>query len=568
MTSTPTIMLLSPDKCLQHRIQQLFSDAVSRCDWQVLAGAGDVSMETLLAELVPDVLMIDMSATASAWYDSYRRRYPERHTPMLVLTEGDGVPDWCDVETGLVFAVSKSALTAGLLNQLVQLLLQTAQLKRERHTQMHQLLQQANTDQLTRLRSRSAFELAVRRGIDALRRQQDRAMLAVMMLDLDDFKSINAAVGYALGDELLKRAAARIESVLPPLTVLARSGGDEFAILQQGVDDPKRAGELAMQLSQCFERPFRIGAKEVSVAVSIGVACYPVSGENSMELISHADVAMFNAKKTRGNSWQFYSDAISKIFYSDMRLEGAMHLALERDEFFLLYQPQYDLQSETIVGAEVLLRWHRPEVGVVSPIDFIPLAEASGMIHALGFWLIEHAFQAIQQLRELGGICKLGINVSAKQLDSATFCQQVKGLMQQYSIGVDQFSFELTESALMLSDQVEANLLQLADMGVQFAVDDFGTGYSALSYLRRLPIDTIKIDRSFILDLVANNDDQTLVRSLIALAENLGLHVVAEGVETAEQLALLKQYNCDTVQGFYYSRPLLLRDLSALISQS
>lgn len=569
MTASVSILIISPEPQLRDDIQNSLSRNESPAGWTVMVGEDDASVETIIAEQPPHGLVLAAMPETLAWIERYRNRYPGRHTAIMVVTDDNELAQavlQLDIATIVFYPANQVSMLH--MTQCCRHLLTTAQLVRDSALQMRQLLNQVNTDLLTGLHSRSSFDFELKRTVDHCQQGSAQQLFAVLLIDLDDFKEVNATLGHVIGDMLIKEAAERIKYVLSEKDFLARSGGDEFAILIPELQATQVAGHKAQEIVALFEKPFSIKGNEVKISVSVGVVCYPAAGESAADLMSHVDIAMYRAKKDAGNGWQYFTESINKEFYSDLRLESAMRLAIENDELFLLFQPQYDVDSQKIVAAEVLLRWQRPGVGIVNPADFIPLAEASGMIHVMGYWLIERVFKIIVEYGNKGLSCKLGVNVSAKQLEAEDFANQVLAMMERYQVTSKQFSFELTESALMLSSVVENNLFQLASAGIEFAVDDFGTGYSALNYLQRLPINAIKIDRSFVMDLMNNVNDQALVTSLLALAKNLNLTVIAEGVETIDQFYFLHAQGCDIVQGFYFSRPLLLEDFLVLTTQS
>ncbi|MDF1795125.1 MAG: bifunctional diguanylate cyclase/phosphodiesterase [Coxiellaceae bacterium] len=572
MARHPVILIVAQSEQACAAVRQLLGDLPDGLDWQLLLGVDDASTQALIDEIKPSCIVLAYALnerSAVDWIADFNHAYPERFTPMVVITDSEqqaeAIASLGHQPSAFFPRQSSSTLH---LKQTITNCIETAQLMADTAHQSYQLAHQLNTDFLTELHSRVAFEYELNRLVDHYEKSHDDAIFAVLLIDLDDFKEVNGTLGHVAGDQLIQQVAERINGAMRENDFLSRPGGDEFTIIMAELPSNQVAGHKAEELASLFDAPFYIDDHEVRITVSIGVVCYPIAGTSLAELMSHVDIAMYRAKKEGGNGWRYYTESVNKAFYADLRLENAMRLAIQNDELFLLYQPQYRLKDRVLVGAEVLMRWDRPDVGIVSPVEFIPLAEQSGMIHAVGHWLIESVFQKIVSAELVKNPCKLVINLSAKQLEAEGFAQAVKEMMDKYKVTPKQFSFELTESALMMGALIEKNLFMLADYGIQFAIDDFGTGYSSLSYLRKLPVDTIKIDRSFITDVTTNINDARLVKSILSMAANLQLKVIAEGIETEDQMEFLHKNHCDIVQGYYCSRPLMIEDFAALLSSS
>ncbi|MDF1654227.1 MAG: bifunctional diguanylate cyclase/phosphodiesterase [Coxiellaceae bacterium] len=565
------IFILAQSESECSAIRQLLGKVPESMGWHLMVGVDDASTQVLIEEIKPTCILMGFTLVeqnAVDWVANFNHTYPDRFTPMVVITDteqqAEAIASLGHQPSAFFPRDSRNTLH---LRQTVKHMIENSQLMADSAHQTHQLTYQLNTDFLTELHSRAAFEYELHRLLEHCEKSKEEHIFAVLLVDLDDFKEVNGTLGHVAGDQLIQQAGKRIASLMRENDFLSRPGGDEFVIIMTELSSTQDAGHKAEELAVLFEKPFHIKDQEVRITVSIGVVCYPIAGTSLAELMSHVDIAMYRAKKEGGNGWRYYTESVNKAFYADLRLENAMRLAIQNDELFLLYQPQYRLADRQLVGAEVLMRWDRPGVGIVSPADFIPLAEQSGMIHAMGHWLIETVFQKIVSAEFVNSACKLVINLSAKQLEAEGFALVVKDLMDKYALTAEQFSFELTESALMLGSLIEKNLFMLADYGIKFAIDDFGTGYSSLSYLRKLPVDTIKIDRSFITDVTTNINDARLVKSILAMAANMQLKVIAEGIETEEQTTFLQQNHCDIVQGYYFSRPLSAEDFIALVSQ-
>jgi len=388
----------------------------------------------------------------------------------------------------------------------------------------------------------------------------------VMLLDLDRFKYVNDSMGHKAGDVLLMTIAARLRSTLRDTDTVARLSGDEFVILLTEHDDETLQPEVVQRLMDAVAQPVMLGSKEFFVTCSIGVAVCPNDGAVADGLIEHADIAMYRAKELGRNNFQFYTPAMNAQALERVRIETALRGALERDEFVLHYQPQVDLQSGAVVGMEALLRWQHPELGMVAPDRFVPVAEETGLIVAIGAWVMRTACADNKRWQHLGlGMLRVAVNLSARQFGSPKLVADIAAVLADTGLAADYLEIELTES-LFMSDVSEAveTLHAMKSLGVSLSIDDFGTGYSSLSYLSRFPIDVLKIDRSFVSDIGKeggkhsgkDGGDAPIVASIIALAHNLQLSVIAEGVETAEQLAYLRRHGCDEMQGYYFSRPL------------
>jgi diguanylate cyclase (GGDEF)-like protein/PAS domain S-box-containing protein len=422
----------------------------------------------------------------------------------------------------------------------------------------------ANNDPLTGLPNRTLLADRVNQAIRVAERSKEP--FALMFLDLDRFKHINDTLGHAAGDKLLKEIGARlVASVRLPDTV-ARIGGDEFMLL---LPDTSASGAsvVAEKLLANVVKPVAIDRHELAVTPSIGIAMYPDDGCEFTVLSKHADIAMYRAKSGGRNTFSFYTREMHERSSRLLKMEALLRQAIARDEMRLHYQPQIDLRSGECVGVEALLRWTNPELGSVPPAEFIPMAEETGLILSIGQWVIRTATRQARAWLDAGLPMKLmAVNVSSVQLNRPEFAQTVVECLQQAELPAQHLELELTETvAFSNADTALAMLERLRACGVRISIDDFGTGYSSLSYLKRIHIDKLKIDRSFIHDLGKNGGDETLVEAMIHMGRSLKLTVVAEGVETHEQLECLRVRGCDEVQGYYFSKPLPAADLEAWI---
>ncbi len=417
-------------------------------------------------------------------------------------------------------------------------------------------------DDLTGLMNRNAFT----DNLEMLIRERPQHPFTVLFIDLDRFKHINDSQGHEVGDHVLMHVADCISSSLRasdqvavahdgPLS--ARVGGDEFLAVLPGVAEPELVSQIANRLLKAITKPITVRGASITCSVSLGAAIYPEHGEEVEDVIKHADLAMFDAKRQGGNRLCIYNTDLGERTYRKLAIEARLTGALEREELYTVYQPKLDLGSERVVGAEALLRW-RSGGKLVSPAEFIPVAEESGLIVEIGDFVLDQACRDIASWAETGfELPNVAVNVSLLQLQKPDYVDKFVSTVQRYGLSFDRVSVEVTESVMLNeSAPVISKIDQLRSMGVKIALDDFGTGYSSLNYLRNLPVDVLKIDRGFILDLANDTKQQGIVSAIVELAKQLGLHVVAEGVEDAEQIELLRNFECDDAQGFFYSPPL------------
>ncbi|MEH6566161.1 MAG: EAL domain-containing protein [Halopseudomonas sp.] len=418
------------------------------------------------------------------------------------------------------------------------------------------LLHMAQHDHLTGLPNRSMLQEQLSRILaDAGRRQRG---VAVLCCGLDDFKEINEQFSYQSGDSLLVTVADRLRANSGRLGSLARLGGDQFALVQTGVGEPYEAAELAQTILDDLGRPFDLGEHTVSLRATIGITLFPDDGDNAEKLLQKAEQTMMLAKARSRNRYQFYIASLDSEMRVRRELDKELRGALERNEFHLTYQPQVSYETHEVVGVEALLRWQHPERGLVPPDLFIPLAEQNGIIISIGEWVLDQACKQLRAWHDQGfdGL-RMAVNLSTVQLHHSELSRVVTNLMQRYQLPAHCLEMEVTETGLMEDIAAAASHLNsLKKAGVLIAIDDFGTGYSSLSYLRGLPLDKIKIDKSFVQDVLVDEDDATIVRAIIQLGRSLNMEVIAEGVESAEQEAYVIAQGCNEGQGYYYSRPL------------
>lgn len=410
-------------------------------------------------------------------------------------------------------------------------------------------------DPLTSLPNR--MELTSRVNYTLTNSQRNHDSFAILFLDLDHFKGINDSLGHNIGDELLIEVSKRIKSVLRKSDTASRTGGDEFVLLLP-FTDALGVPNVAQNLLKVITQPYHIRDHELTVTASIGIALYPLDGLDFQTLSKNADSAMYSAKNEGRNCYQFFTNALQEYAQRHMQLLNALHHALERNELEVHYQPQISLHDGHIIGAEALLRWNHPALGSVSPVEFIPIAEESGLILPIGEWVLCTAIQEAKRWQEKAlPLFLIAVNVSAVQFRHANFPTLVTKILEKAHFSSEYLEIELTEGVAMHDPHAAINIIQnLHKRGIKIAIDDFGTGYSSLSYLKKFNIAKLKIDKSFVNDITTDPDDKAIVGAIIQMAHSLGIKVIAEGVETHEQLHYLGEEQCDEIQGYYYSKPL------------
>ena len=437
-----------------------------------------------------------------------------------------------------------------------------------RHEAENSLLRMAQYDFLTGLPNRQQLQQQLDKILVDAGRLQRR--VAVICVGLDDFKGINEQFSYQTGDQLLLALADRLRSHSGRLGALARLGGDQFALVQADIEQPYEAAELAQNILDDLEAPFALGDQEIRLRATIGITLFPEDGDSTEKLLQKAEQTMTLAKSRSRNRYQFYIASVDSEMRRRRELEKDLREALPRDQLYLVYQPQISYRDHRVVGVEALIRWQHPEHGLVPPDLFIPLAEQNGTIIAIGEWVLDQACRQLREWHDQGFIdLRMAVNLSTVQLHHSELPRVVNNLLQIYRLPPRSLELEVTETGLMEDISTAAqHLLSLRRSGALIAIDDFGTGYSSLSYLKSLPLDKIKIDKSFVQDLIEDDDDATIVRAIIQLGKSLGMQVIAEGVETVAQEAYIISEGCHEGQGYLYSKPLPARELLAYLKQS
>lgn len=486
-----------------------------------------------------------------------------RPGPAYHATEAENWFAWVTVITGLVSVTLLGAfllIISGHTRRTQHLVEQRTQELAQSNTHLEQL---AHFDPLTGLANRPQWMVQAHATLEATR--HDGSALGVVFLDLDHFKNINDSLGHSQGDLLLKTVADRMRNCLRPRDVLARMSGDEFVILLPRLKSRAGAEVAAHKILNALSPPIVLGQQEITVSASLGLAFYPTDGADIETLLRHADTAMYSVKANGRNGWRHFSSDMNEHLSQRLQIESGLRRALQPGarELILEYQPQVDTLTGTVVGVEALLRWRPPGQGPISPDQFIPVAEDSGLIEPLSQWVLHEACRQLQCWQAQAGThpelarLKMAVNISAMEFNRANFMTQLRGVIEHSGIVATQLELEITESLLIqVQPSLQERLQEITSMGLSLALDDFGTGYSSLGYLKRLPLSKLKIDKSFITDVPGNAEDEAIIRATLSMAHDLGLQVVAEGVETRAQRDFLLQHQCDTLQGWLYSRAL------------
>lgn len=467
--------------------------------------------------------------------------------------KGKSYPLWLTINT---VKDSKNKL----INYIV-MLTDVSEIKRSQEELEHV----ATHDSLTNLPNRILFNDRLQQAVN--RSKRSRNIGALFFLDLDRFKNINDNLGHQVGDELLIQVSKRLLKISRSADTLARLGGDEFTLVVEGLESTEESALIAEKILAQFSEPFKLGGYNLEISASIGISVFPRDTEDPVEIVKHADTAMYSAKELGRNTYQFYTQDLTSNAFEYFAIEIALRKALEYNEFFLLYQPQYSLLSNEIIGVEALIRWQHPDMGIVSPAKFIPIAESTGQIQAIGEWVIKEACRQSAYWQKQGiSDLTVSINLSRKQLVIPTLDEQVKSILTEEGVSGEQIEFEITESSILDNqDIVYNNLKQFKKMGITMAIDDFGTGYSSLVNLKQFPLSRLKIDQSFVRDVTKDKNDEAIIRATIALGKSLQLKIIAEGVEKEEQRDFLIKEGCDQVQGFLFSEPLLPEAITDLM---
>jgi diguanylate cyclase (GGDEF)-like protein len=487
--------------------------------------------------------------------------------PIILLTgEGNHETDLKAMKAGAADYLVKGEISAPLLERSIRYAI-------ERKRTEERIYHMAFYDSLTNLPNRILFQDRLRLAIANAERYKH--MSAVLFLDIDNFKRINDTFGHFLGDRLLKEVAGRLSSIMRKCDsvtrdapdLFARLGGDEFTVLLNVINDLEDAARVATRIKETISMPFNLDGYEIFITSSIGIAIYPLDGEEIDSLLKNADAAMYHAKGHGKNNYQYYKQDMNATALERLTLENDLRKALERKEFLLYYQPLVDVHTGVITGLEALIRWQHPERGIVAPSEFIPLAEETGLILPISKWVLNTACEQSKTWQAKGHKpIPVAVNLSSQQFEQKDFIKTLSGILNDSGVRPRDLILEITESTILQNTKTAfASLHALTEMGLLLVIDDFGTGYSSLGYLKRFPIHAIKIDRSFVKEISTGSDNAAIAVAIISMAHSLRLKVVAEGVESEEQLAFLCSQRCDEAQGYLFSHPLPPGEISKLL---
>ena len=549
------LLLIDHDAESYQRLGQLLS-AIPGHNY-VLTWCSDPAhaLEALLSNL-HDVAILDYHADQARSHEVLKKAVNQGcRIPVLVMTH--------DMD----HRVDREAIRCGAADYLVQHTLNSDHLKRALRYAMDRkgaelkLARLAHYDPLTNVPNRILFGDRLQRAID--RASRGTQHLALLFIDLDGFKQVNDAYGHEAGDTLIRSVAERLCASVRRSDSVARIGGDEFTVILEDTSSSSDVVQVARKIINAVSRPVTVGNHQAFVGCSIGIAAYPEAGDDAESLLKHADMAMYQAKRVRGSAYRFFTDKMNVEAMNEMYLKADLRRGLRRNEFELYYQPRIELSTGKTVGLEALVRWNHPSKGIVMPGEFVPVAEESGLIVPLGYWIIHQACEDLQRLENTGfSSVRIAVNLSFRQFQDEKFVQTVSNILEKTDVDGSKVEFELTETTVMSNfEETRASMEELTARGPQFSLDDFGTGYSSFSHLQRLPIAAVKIDRSFIRNVLHLEEDATIVRAMIDLAHNLKLRVIAEGAETMAQVGFLRDHDCDQVQGFVYSQALQFESL-------
>ncbi len=558
----------------------LMEETLSSDNLNVLTAKNGVEALQAYLKHEPSIVLLDVQMPMLNGFEvcAEIRKHPKgKDTPILMVT---GADDILSIESAYKHGATDflpKPIRWPIVAHRVRYMLkgsETFNSLKESEMKMRQL---AYFDSLTGLPNRQKFDESLEESIWFAAKEQKS--VCIMYIDLDNFKRINDTLGHEFGDRVLKKIGEKISKFLKTDTVViealnntaqaevSRLGGDEFMILLNNMPNKNDVKAIAKSLVSCISELVSLDGYEVALTPSIGIAMFPKDGKSVTELKKHADVAMYHAKSMGRSGYRFYSESLNENAMKFLKIEGCLRNALANNEFTLHFQPQVCLKTNEIISVEALLRWTSPEIGVVKPSDFIPIAEDSGLINDIGEWVMRGACQQAKKWADAGiENFRVSVNLSSIQFKRASLLTMIKNALHDNDLPAELLEVEITESAIMNDiDQNIVRLNQIRDMGVAISIDDFGTGYSSLSYLKKFPIHTLKIDRAFIINIDTDADDAAIVEAIIALASTLKLNVVAEGVETKEQLKVLTKFNCDVIQGFYFSKAVSAEDITALM---
>ncbi len=558
----PAILIIDDDEQVRNLLKEILGDG-NDC---ALAGSAEDALALLSTESF-NLVISDINMGGISGLELVPRVLEKTPDTVVVMISGQQTIDYAieSMRAGAFDYITKP-LDIRQIHAAVRRALEHHELLREkrRHENHLEDLVKERTaevehlayyDRLTDLPNRVLFADRCAQALAIAQRNQHQ--VGVLLVSLDRFEKINDTLGHDAGDVVLTEAAARLRNCVGKGDTAARSDGDEFALLLTQVSEAGDLADISLSITEAFKPPFQLGRQEVYVTVSIGIGVFPLNGADHSTILRNAGAALYRAKKQGGNNCQFYAADMNAQSLKRLALETSMRRAIENDEFITYYQPVVNLASAEVAGAEALVRWCHPEFGVLPPAKFIGLAEDTGMIVDIGNFVLRTACAQTRAWQDRGfGRLRIAVNVSARHFQQANFFERVVQTLTETRLDPVCLELELTETSIMENPEAAAELLtEIRDLGARVAIDDFGTGYSSLSYLKRLPIDTVKLDRSFVKGATSHPDDAALVMAIITLAHNLGLKVIAEGVETDEQMNFLRLLRCDEAQGYLFSKP-------------
>lgn len=552
-----SVLVVASDETDSHAIREMLDAALpGRIQIEWVKGLAQAAQAT--KESDHDAVLMQLDTAGDSHSPQAIRAVNEllAEVPLIVCGTSDNVD----------FAVE--ALSLGAQDYVVPektdggTLVRTILFAVERKRQEQRLHSLVHYDNLTQLPNRQLLLDRLTQAIAQATRQQ--TLVGLLLLDLDRFKLVNDTLGHEFGDKLLKDVSHRINACIRDSDTLARLGGDEFVVVLNGINGAQDAAKVANKIIDILSKPIVIEGHEVFVTTSIGISLFPSDGMDKNALITNADVAMYRAKEEGRNHFQFYTFGMNATTVEQLTLENDLRRAIERDELLLHYQPQISLPDRRLIGVEALVRWQHPELGLVPPARFIPIAEETGLIAPIGQWVLRTACAQAQAWQDAGAAAiDMSVNMSSRQFHQENMLETVTSALQQSGLAAQQLTLEITESSLMKKpDDAVVTLCLLHNMGIGIAIDDFGTGYSSLGHLKRFPLQALKIDRAFINDVTEKPEDAAIVRAILAMAHSLNLKVVAEGVETEQQLEFLNEAGCDEIQGFLISKPVTAKEIS------
>ncbi len=511
-------------------------------------------VENEFALVILDVQMPEMDGFEVA--NLMKKNEITRNIPIIFVTALNKDKEFINkgYEAGAVDYLSKPIEPEILISK-VRVLADLYRSKSTVKEQAELLEKKAFFDPLTQLPNRSLFFNRLDHSIAQSKRNDEK--LAIVFLDLDRFKYINDTLGHAVGDQLLQDVAKRLSDCARKSDTIARLGGDEFTLILSDISTSRGAAIVAQKILKSLTEPFFLLNGEYTIGASIGICLYPSNGVSAEELVKNADIAMYQAKHNGKNNYQFFTTEMNDKVVKRLAFENKLYKAVEKNEFVLYYQPQTDMDFKKITGFEALIRWNLPKEGLIAPDEFIPIAEETGSIIQIGSWVMKEACSQNKSWEKAGiGNVRIAVNVSAKQFKQEGLVDLINNSLKETGLHPDFLELEITESCILENASIAIDMMhEIKEMGIHLSIDDFGVGFSSLNMLKHLPIDKLKIDRSFVNDVTTNADDATIVKSIISLAHNLGLKVIAEGVETREQLEFLRSYDCDEIQGYLLGKP-------------